>query len=117
VNGHRPSVDVLFQSVAQEFGSTAMAVLMTGMGDDGAIGMGAVQAVRGTTIAQSPDTCVVDSMPRAAIARGFVTRIVSLSGMASILESHCRLERLAAGPADAASPGEAAPMEKASRRR
>jgi two-component system chemotaxis response regulator CheB len=117
VNGHRPSADVLFQSVAQEFGSTAMAVLMTGMGDDGAIGMGAVQAARGTTIAQSPDTCVVDSMPRAAIARGFVTRIVSLSGMASILESHCRLERSAAGPADAASPAEAAPVERASRRR
>jgi len=117
VNGHRPSADVLFQSVAQEFGSTAMAVLMTGMGDDGAIGMGAVQAVRGTTIAQSPDTCVVESMPRAAIARGFVTRIVPLSGMANILQSHCGLERSAAGPADAASPAEAAPMEKASRRR
>jgi two-component system chemotaxis response regulator CheB len=117
VNGHRPSADVLFQSVAQEFGSTAMAVLMTGMGDDGAIGMGAVQAARGTTIAQSPDTCVVESMPRAAIARGFVTRIVPLSGMANILQSHCGLERSAAGPADAASPAEAAPMEKASRRR
>jgi two-component system chemotaxis response regulator CheB len=117
VNGHRPSVDVLFKSVAQEFGSTAMAVLMTGMGDDGAIGMGAVQAVRGTTIAQSPDTCVVDSMPRAAIGRGFVTRIVSLSGMASILQSHCGLERSTAGPADAASPAGAAPMEGASRRR
>jgi two-component system, chemotaxis family, protein-glutamate methylesterase/glutaminase len=117
VNGHRPSADVLFQSVAQEFGSTAMAVLMTGMGDDGAIGMGAVQAARGTTIAQSPDTCVVESMPRAAIARGFVTRIVPLSGMANILQSHCGLERSAAGPADAASPAEAAPMERASRRR
>ena len=117
VNGHRPSADVLFQSVAQEFGSAAMAVLMTGMGDDGAIGMGAVQAARGTTIAQSPDTCVVDSMPRAAMPRGFVTHIVSLSGMANILESHCGLERSAAGPADAASPAEAAPMERSSRRR
>ncbi len=64
VNGHRPSVDVLFHSVAHEFGNRAVAVLMTGMGDDGAAGLGAVQAAGGYTIAQSPDTCVVDSMPR-----------------------------------------------------
>ena len=55
VNGHRPSVDVLFHSVAQEFGSKSVAVLMTGMGDDGAAGMGAVQAAGGFTIAQSPE--------------------------------------------------------------
>ena len=64
VNGHRPSVDVLFHSVAQEFGNKAVAVLMTGMGEDGAAGMGAIQSAGGFTIAQSPDTCVVDSMPR-----------------------------------------------------
>ena len=71
VNGHRPSVDVLFQSVAQEFSNNALAILMTGMGDDGAAGMGAVRAAGGITIAQSPETCVVDSMPRSAIERGF----------------------------------------------
>ena len=73
VNGHRPSVDVLFQSVAQEFGSKSLGVLMTGMGEDGAAGLGAIQAAGGFTLAQSPDTCVVDSMPRAAIERGFAT--------------------------------------------
>jgi two-component system chemotaxis response regulator CheB len=87
VNGHRPSVDVLFQSVAQEVGSKSIAVLMTGMGDDGATGMGAIQAAGGITLAQSPDTCVVDSMPRSAIERGFVTRVVSLSSIATVLQS------------------------------
>lgn len=87
VNGHRPSVDVLFQSLAQEFGSKATGVLMTGMGEDGAAGMGAIQGAGGFTIAQSPETCVVDSMPRSAIQRGFAARVVSLAGIAGVLQS------------------------------
>ena len=71
VNGHRPSVDVLFHSVARNSSNRSLAVLMTGMGEDGAAGMGAVRSAGGITIAQSPETCVVDSMPRAAIERGF----------------------------------------------
>ena len=98
VNGHRPSADVLFQSVAQEFGSNAIAVLMTGMGDDGATGMGAVRAAGGLTIVQSPDSCVVDSMPRSAIERGFASRIVSLSNLSSVLQSKCLPERASAEP-------------------
>ena len=94
VNGHRPSVDVLFQSVAQEIGPKAIGVLMTGMGEDGAAGMGAIQAAGGFTIAQSPDTCVVDSMPRSAIERGFATRVVSLSALAGILQSRSAPENL-----------------------
>jgi two-component system, chemotaxis family, protein-glutamate methylesterase/glutaminase len=94
VNGHRPSVDVLFQSVAQEIGAKSIAVLMTGMGEDGAAGMGAVQAAGGFTIAQSPDTCIVDSMPRSAIERGFAMRVVSLSGLASLLQSKSAPENL-----------------------
>ncbi|HEY6442496.1 MAG TPA: chemotaxis response regulator protein-glutamate methylesterase [Candidatus Acidoferrales bacterium] len=89
VNGHRPSVDVLFHSVATEFGDKALAVLMTGMGEDGAAGLGAIHSAGGFTIAQSPDTCIVDSMPRAAIERGFVSRVISLSGLASVLQSKC----------------------------
>lgn len=89
VNGHRPSVDVLFQSVAQEIGSKSIAVLMTGMGEDGAAGMGAVQGAGGFTIAQSPDTCVVDSMPRSAIERGFAMRVISLPSLGSILQARC----------------------------
>jgi two-component system, chemotaxis family, protein-glutamate methylesterase/glutaminase len=117
VNGHRPSVDVLFNSVAQEFGSNALAVLMTGMGDDGAAGMGAIQAAGGITIAQSLDTCVVDSMPRAAINRGFVSRVVSLPNLASILQSNCAPERPSAEPAAAASPADAPAEQGTSRRR
>jgi two-component system chemotaxis response regulator CheB len=97
VNGHRPSVDVLFHSVAQEFGAKTMAVLMTGMGEDGAAGLGAVQTAGGFTIAQSPDSCVVDSMPRSAINRGFATRVVSLSNLASMIQSKCLPERLTDG--------------------
>ncbi len=51
---------------------------MTGMGEDGAAGLGALQAAGGLTAAQSPDTCVVDSMPRSAIERGFVSHVVTL---------------------------------------
>jgi len=117
VNGHRPSVDVLFQSVAQEFGSNALAILMTGMGEDGAAGLGAIQAAGGITMAQSPDSCVVDSMPRAAITRGFASRVVSLSNLASVLQSKCMPERPSAEPAAAASSEDAASEQGASRRR
>ncbi|HYL67739.1 MAG TPA: chemotaxis response regulator protein-glutamate methylesterase [Candidatus Limnocylindria bacterium] len=117
VNGHRPSVDVLFNSVAHEFGSNAVAVLMTGMGEDGAAGMGAIQAAGGITIAQSLDTCVVDSMPRAAINRGFVSRVVSLPNLASILQSKCVPERPSTEPVAVASPADAPAEQGASRRR
>jgi two-component system, chemotaxis family, protein-glutamate methylesterase/glutaminase len=85
VNGHRPSVDVLFHSVAQEFGPSAVGVLMTGMGDDGAEGLGALQKAGAMTIAQSEDTCVVSGMPRAAISRGYVAKIVPLDSMGAFL--------------------------------
>jgi two-component system, chemotaxis family, protein-glutamate methylesterase/glutaminase len=85
INGHRPSVDVLFHSVAQEFALTAVGILMTGMGDDGAEGLGAIKAAGGVTIAQSEDTCVVGGMPRAAILKGYATRVQPLDGMAAYL--------------------------------
>jgi two-component system, chemotaxis family, protein-glutamate methylesterase/glutaminase len=93
VNGHRPSVDVLFNSVANVLGNKAVGLLMTGMGDDGASGLGAVQAAGGFTIAQSPDTCVVDSMPRSAIERGYAVKIVSLSNLANTIQSKCMAEK------------------------
>jgi two-component system, chemotaxis family, protein-glutamate methylesterase/glutaminase len=92
INGHRPSADVLFRSLAQEFRGNAAAVLMTGMGDDGAAGLGAVRLAGGYTIAQSLETCVVDSMPRAAIDRGYALRIVSLDRLAGVLQSICAPE-------------------------
>ena len=89
VNGHRPSVDVLFHSVADEFGSGAVAVLMTGMGDDGAEGLGAVKKAGGMTIAQSEESCVVYGMPKAAIERGYATRVVALDVLSSTLQALC----------------------------
>jgi two-component system, chemotaxis family, protein-glutamate methylesterase/glutaminase len=103
VNGHRPSADVLFNSVAQEFGSNAVGVLMTGMGEDGAAGLGSLQAAGAITAAQSPDTCVVDSMPRSAIERGFVSKIVTLPNMATFLQTVCSTDRPRIEPADANS--------------
>ncbi len=96
VNGHRPSADVLFHSVAQEFGLTAVGVLMTGMGDDGAEGLGAIKAAGGMTIAQSEDTCVVSGMPRAAILKGYANKIIPLDGLATFLVSQYSAERHAA---------------------
>jgi two-component system, chemotaxis family, protein-glutamate methylesterase/glutaminase len=91
VNGHRPSVDVLFRSVAQEFGPRAIGVLMTGMGDDGADALGEIRDAGGFTIAQSEESCVVFGMPKAAIDKGFVTRIVPLEAMANTLLVHCSM--------------------------
>lgn len=92
VNGHRPSVDVLFNSAAEEFRKDAIAVLMTGMGDDGAEGLGAVKKAGGMTIAQNEESCVVFGMPKAAIERGYATRIVALDGLASTLQALCTRE-------------------------
>lgn len=89
VNGHRPSADVLFKSVAEEFGQRAIGVIMTGMGDDGANGLGAIKGAGGVTIAQSEQSCVVFGMPKAAIERGHVMRVVDLEALAATLQAHC----------------------------
>lgn len=93
VSGHRPSVDVLFHSVAQEFGPSAIGVLMTGMGEDGADGLGAIKNSGGATIAQSEESCVVSGMPRAAILKGHASHIVPLEKIGTFLVSQCSGER------------------------
>ena len=93
VNGHRPSADVLFHSVAQEFGPSAVGIIMTGMGEDGAEGLGAIKNAGGITIAQSEDTCVVAGMPRAAITKGFASKVVPLDALASFLVTNYHVER------------------------
>jgi two-component system chemotaxis response regulator CheB len=89
VNGHRPSVDVLFESIGAEFGSKAIAVLMTGMGEDGADGLGLVKAAGGLTVAQDEHSCVVFGMPKAAIERGHAMRVMPLDALANMLIRHC----------------------------
>lgn len=93
VNGHRPSADVLFHSVAQEFGPSAVGIIMTGMGEDGAEGLGAIKNSGGMTVAQSEDTCVVGGMPRAAILKGYANKVVPLDGMANYLITHYHADR------------------------
>jgi two-component system chemotaxis response regulator CheB len=93
INGHRPSADVLFHSVAQEFGLTSVGVIMTGMGEDGAEGIGAIKAAGGMTIAQSEETCVVSGMPRAAILKGFVQKVLPLDTLGAHLISHYGADR------------------------
>ena len=97
MNGHRPSVDVLFRSVASEFGSRAIGVLMTGMGEDGAAGMGLIKNAGGLTIAQSEESCVVFGMPKAAIEKGNAVRVVPLDMLSNTLVSQCSPERITRG--------------------
>ncbi|HTZ97408.1 MAG TPA: chemotaxis response regulator protein-glutamate methylesterase [Terriglobales bacterium] len=93
VNGHRPSADVLFESVAEEFRDNSIAVIMTGMGEDGAHGLGMVRDAGGLTIAQNEDSCIVYGMPKAAIERGYAARIVGLDALANSLIVHCTQDR------------------------
>ncbi|MGG1947307.1 chemotaxis response regulator protein-glutamate methylesterase [Trinickia sp. NRRL B-1857] len=81
VNRHRPSVDVLFRSVARCAGRNALGIIMTGMGDDGAAGLAEMHAAGARTIAQDEESCVVFGMPREAIKRGGVDKIVPLSSI------------------------------------
>lgn len=79
VSRHRPSVDVLFRSAARYAGSNAVGVIMTGMGDDGAVGMREMKDAGAATIAQDETTCAVFGMPREAIAHGGVDVVVPLN--------------------------------------
>jgi two-component system chemotaxis response regulator CheB len=97
INGHRPSADVLFHSVAQEFGLTSVGMIMTGMGEDGAEGIGAIKASGGMTIAQSEETCVVSGMPRAAMLKGFIHKVLPLDTMAAYLISNYGSDRGGSG--------------------
>jgi two-component system chemotaxis response regulator CheB len=78
VNRHRPSVDVLFRSVARCAGPNALGVLMTGMGDDGAAGLLEMRQAGARTVAQDEATCVVFGMPKEAIRRGAAERVLPL---------------------------------------
>ncbi|MET0344338.1 MAG: chemotaxis response regulator protein-glutamate methylesterase [Polyangiales bacterium] len=79
VNRHRPSVDVLFESVAEAAGKNAVGVILTGMGDDGARGLCTMRDAGAHTIAQDRESCVVFGMPREAIALGGAEEVLPLS--------------------------------------
>ncbi len=78
VNRHKPSVDVLFRSVAQVAGSNALGIIMTGMGDDGARGLKEMHDAGARTVAEDESTCVVFGMPMEAIKLGGVDKVVPL---------------------------------------
>jgi len=81
VNRHRPSVDVLFRSVAENVGLNAVGVILTGMGDDGARGMHEMHAAGAPTIAQDEQTSVVWGMPGQAVKLGGVDKIMPLDAI------------------------------------
>jgi len=81
VSRHRPSVDVLFRSVAKSAGRNAMGVIMTGMGDDGARGLKEMRDAGAATLGQDEDSCVVYGMPKEAFKAGGVCREVPLDGI------------------------------------
>jgi len=87
--GHRPSVDLLFASVAS-LGSAAVGVMLTGMGSDGAEGLLAMRRAGARTLGQSKDSCVVYGMPRAAFDLGAIEREVALTAMPGAILGACR---------------------------
>ena len=88
VSGHRPSADVLFRSVAAEYGASGTGLIMTGMGADGADGIGEIKQAGGATFAQDEASCIVFGMPKVAIERKHITRVLSLREMGSSLMEH-----------------------------
>jgi two-component system chemotaxis response regulator CheB len=82
VSRHRPSVDVLFRSVAKCAGKNALGIIMTGMGDDGARGLKEMHDMGARTVGQDEDTCVVYGMPKEALKLGAVNKELPLARMA-----------------------------------
>ncbi len=82
---HRPSVDIFFHSVANHWGKPGVAILLTGMGKDGALGLGHLHSEQWHTIAESETSCVVFGMPKAAIATGAAKQILALNQITAYL--------------------------------
>ncbi len=85
---HRPSVDVMFQTIALECSRQVLAVILTGMGSDGARGMEQLKAKGAHTLAEAEESCVVYGMPKAAFERGCVDQVAPLPELAGILRRH-----------------------------
>ena len=94
--GHQrylPSVDMLFTSAAAVFGRRLLGVVLTGMGNDGAMGVHAIKDNGGSAIAEAEDSCVVFGMPREAIATGMIDRVVPLPMVCRDILRHCGVSR------------------------
>jgi two-component system chemotaxis response regulator CheB len=89
VSRHRPSVDVLFRSVATAAGAAAAGVILTGMGADGAAGLADMCSAGAHTIAQDEASCAVFGMPNEAIKRGGVREVLPLPAIAGALIERC----------------------------
>ncbi len=87
VSHHRPSVDVLFRSFAQELGSSGVGIILTGMGSDGARGMKAMFDLGAKTYAQDEESCVVYGMPNEAVKQGGVTNSLSIQKIIELIQS------------------------------
>lgn len=94
VSRHRPSVNVLFRSVAQAAGPNAVGVLLTGMGDDGADGLLEMKRANAFTIAQDEATCVVFGMPREAILLSAVEEVLPLHRIPKAILHHSNAKRV-----------------------
>ena len=92
VNGHRPSVDVLMHSVALEFGSRALGVIMTGMGKDGADGLHALHQRGGHVIAQDKESSVIYGMNKEVVQNGDAHEVVSVNDIASSIQARLRVK-------------------------
>jgi two-component system chemotaxis response regulator CheB len=86
VDGHRPSVTALFQSVARNYGNAAVGVLLTGMGKDGATGLKLLHSASAHTIAQDEKSSIVFGMPKEGIALGAANEVLSLEQIGKRLE-------------------------------
>ena len=92
VNRHRPSVDVLFRSVAKFAGRNALGIIMTGMGGDGSRGLKEMHDAGAETIAQDEESCVVYGMPKEAVKLGAVDRSLPLEQMAGAIQAYSRMQ-------------------------
>lgn len=101
VSGHRPSVDVLFQSAARVCGASAVAAILTGMGKDGAEGLLELRQAGAITLGQDEESSLIYGMPRAAFERGAVMRQCSLAHMADAVLDACEIDAAHGGAASA----------------
>ena len=107
VSGHKPSVDVMMNSVAEAFGGGCLGVIMTGMGRDGADGCRAIRAAGGYVLGQDEATSDVYGMNKVAYVEGNVDRQFALDEAATVIAQHVRRLRAASGPPFDSAPARA----------